>query len=181
MCPDGQLISAYFDDELDKQWSEGIEDHLTQCVKCKKRFSGYQKLNALIDNSVVPGELEMKVRMLGEIERRAQVVYPEAFWRKHLLVSIPVLMGAAALIIVFFVGMMLGLIPFQGQGQQLVEEISTDSTEINVQVINLEDVAAYILSDDSGFDLLITIPSSETLSVSGEPRLIREADYKRGQ
>ena len=45
----------------------------------------------------------------------------------------------------------------------------------------MEDAAAYLLSDDSGFDVLITIPASETWSFSGEPQLIREADYKRSQ
>lgn len=181
MCPDNELISAYFDNELDRQWSDGFESHLGECEKCRGKFDDYQRLNVLLGKSVVPGEAEMKARMLGVIERRQSVIYPDNFWKRHINISIPVLMAAAALMIVFFAGLMLGLLPFQSQSPQLVEEIETDTPDIFVQVINLEDAAAYILSDDSGFDLLITIPSSETLSVSGEPQMIREADYKRGQ
>jgi predicted anti-sigma-YlaC factor YlaD len=181
MCPDNQLISAYFDDELDKQWSGGVESHLGECENCRGVISNYKQLNILLRGSAVPGESEIKNRMLGEIERRAKVVYPEYFWKKHLNVSIPVILAAAVLMIVFFAGVMFGLLPFQVQENQVVEEIEIDKPNIYVQVINLEDAAAYLLSDDSGFDLLITIPSSETLAVSGEPQMIREADYKRGQ
>lgn len=181
MCPDNELISAYYDNELDSQWSGGIQEHLDRCEKCRNRLTDYHEIGRILDSTEVPGEDQIKNRMLGVIERRQQVLSSEVFWRKHLNISIPVILAAAALMIVFFAGMMLGLLPFQSGQQQLVEEIEPETPDIYVQVINLEDAAAYLLSDDSGFDVLITIPSSEALSFSGEPQMIREADYKRGQ
>ncbi|MBI9105977.1 MAG: hypothetical protein JEZ04_04480 [Spirochaetales bacterium] len=181
MCPDSQLVSTYYDKELDQRWSGEIKSHIAGCDKCGIQVSKYQEMSKLLGSCRVPGEQEMKLRVLGVIERRRKVEYHEVFWKKHLAVSVPVLMGAAALMIIFFAGILMGFFPSQTRDSQVVEEIRTHSIGINVQVINLEDAAAYILADDSGFDLLITIPSNETLSVNGEPQLIREADYKRGQ
>ncbi len=181
MCPDNELISAYYDNELDRQWSGGVQEHLERCEKCSSTVSDYQKIGRLLSTSAVPGEDEIKNRMLGVIERRQNVISSQVFWKRHLNVSIPVILAAAALMIIFLTGMMLGLLPFGLHNPQVVEEIEADTPDVYVQIINLEDASAYLLSDDSGFDVLITIPSKETLSFSGEPQMIREADYKRGQ
>lgn len=181
MCPDNQLISAYFDDELDSKWSEQVESHISSCRECSRKLEAYRQLSAVLESGVISEEQELKARVLGEIQRRHAVYSSDVFWRRHLNVSVPVLMAAAALIVIFFAGLLFGFIPTMGGGVQVVEEIKPDNPEINIQVINVEDAAAYILSDDSGFDLLITIPMGETLSVAGEPKLIREADYRRGQ
>lgn len=181
MCPDNQLLSAYFDHELDEHWAEKVEEHLSGCINCRETVSGYGKIKTLLDDSAVPGENEIKVRLLDELERKRRVACPDIFWKRHLNVSAPVLFAAAAMVIVFFAALLFGMFPFGRQEQYVAEEITTIPEEISVQLISLDDAAAYILSDDSGFDLLITIPSSEALSVTGEPQLIREADFRRGQ
>ena len=87
MCPDNQLISAYFDDELDSKWSEQVESHISSCRECSRKLEAYRQLSAVLESGVISEEQELKVRVLGEIQRRHAVYSSDVFWRRHLNVS----------------------------------------------------------------------------------------------
>ncbi len=181
MCPDRELISAFFDDETNERWSSELKEHIENCTECSVNYKKVKELSISLRSINVPGENEIRSRVYSAVERRRAVFNTEPFWKRHVEISYPALMGAAAVVAVLCAAMLIGLTRFSGQQQYIVEEIKEEPLPINVQLISIEDAAAYLLSDDSGFDVLITIPSAKGLSVSGEPQLIREADYKRSQ
>ncbi|HAK45969.1 MAG TPA: hypothetical protein DCO79_08645 [Spirochaeta sp.] len=179
MCPDKELISAYHDHETDARWTMDIKAHIEGCEKCSIENSKFESISSFLQTNEVPCEGQIKSRIYNAIERRQTVITPGSIWRKHFDVSFSAIISAAAVVTVICAALIIGLMRF-GQGAAVVEEIYPES-EIVVQVLSLEDVAAYLLSDDSAFDVLITIPSSDAFSVTGEPQLIREADYRRGE
>ncbi|MDC7227445.1 MAG: hypothetical protein PQJ61_11840 [Spirochaetales bacterium] len=179
MCPDKELISAWHDGETGRRWSEEITMHITDCEDCAAEAGRLDSLSILLHESKIPGEKEIRDRVYNAIERRRAVGSSEAFWRRHIDISMPVLLSAAAMLIVFFAAVLFAFQRLEAV-PEVVEEIQPEP-EISLQVISLEDAAAILLSDDSGFDVLITIPSGDALSVTGEPQLIREADYRRGE
>ena len=179
MCPDKELISAYYDGETDERWSLEIKTHVEDCRKCSGEYKSFNSISSILGSSVIPGEDDIKKRVYSSIERKKTVIDTEPYWKRHLEISFSALVAAAAVLAVVCAALVIN-IRQAGQAPTLVEEITPES-EMRVQVLSFDDAAAYIFSDDSGFDVLITIPSSETLSLSGEPQLIREADYKRGQ
>ena len=179
MCPDRELISAWYDGETDGRWMSEIKRHVDECNDCAAELDRFRRLSSSVQSVAVPGEQQIKERLYASIERKKHVVYPEPFWQKHFEISFPMLVGAAAVVFMLFTALLVGILRF-GSAPEVVEEIKAEP-EVAMQVISLEEAAAFILSDDSGFDVLITIPSSDALSLSGEPQLIREADYKRGQ
>jgi hypothetical protein len=48
MCPDKQLLSVYYDDELPSPWKEKMEAHLARCAGCRETVAGYGKLSSLL-------------------------------------------------------------------------------------------------------------------------------------
>lgn len=179
MCPDKELISAFYDNETGDKWSSNIKSHIESCGDCSAEQEKLKKISVLLSHTIVPDEDIIKQRVYSAIERRRNVIYPWTFWKKNIEVSLPAVVGAAALITILFAAFVVGM--KQVSAPVVVEEIREAPANVSLQVISMEDAAAYILSDDSGFDLLITIPASEAWAVTGEPQLIREADYKRSQ
>ena len=179
MCPDKELISAYYDGETDGKWSSEIKTHIDECKDCSVEYEKLASISAFLAQDKIPNEEELTNRVYASIERRKSVIYPVSFWRRHIDLSFPAIMAAAAVLAVIFTVLLVNMRQ-SAQSQALVEEI-TPEPEPSIQVLSFDEAAAYIFSDDSGFDVLITIPSSDVLSVSGEPQLIREAEYRRGQ
>lgn len=179
MCPDKELISAHFDGETSGKWISEINEHIKSCNECRVETSKIASMSRILDEVSVPDEEAIKKRVYAAVERRKTVIYSESLWTKHFDVSFSVILSAAAVVVVLCAALLFGLQRFS-LAPAVVEEIK-EEPELTVQILSLEDVAGYLLSDDTGFDVLITIPSSGSLSVSGEPQLIREADYRRGQ
>ena len=44
MCPDSQIISLYYDEELPSPWKEKMEAHLEACASCRAVLAGYGRL-----------------------------------------------------------------------------------------------------------------------------------------
>jgi len=47
MCPDPQLLSIYLDGELPSPWKEKMQEHFSQCPKCKEKLENFKRLQEL--------------------------------------------------------------------------------------------------------------------------------------
>jgi hypothetical protein len=180
MCPEKELISAYYDKELNGRWADRVGEHLDSCDSCRAYHDSIKGLSLEVVSSAVPGEEQIKERILDNIERKKRAEVSRSFRKRKIEKPGYVLAGAAVLAIVFFAGVFTGFIT-GNEPVQTAEIIEEPPYNFNVQVLSNEDAKAYLMSNDSGIDLIISIPANGALTVSGEPRLIREADYKRGQ
>ncbi len=178
MCPDRQLLSAFYDGELDSKWHDEAESHIKNCTDCEDTVKNYTEIGDLLSESSVPGQKLRMERVAATLERKRQMM-PERNISRVISMPLPVFAGAAAaMLIILFLGLFL-LFTTGRTTEYVAEEIKDDAQDF--EVISLEDAAAYIIASDEGFDLLITIPAGDTPAVTGEPQLIRKADYHRGQ
>lgn len=183
MCPDHQLLSAYYDEELDSEWEKRIEDHLTGCGQCREKIAVFGRLSEDLVNTPI-------VDLLGSQARSWQIIQAHrqhpiiGFWQRRLSVPIPVVAAAAAAIVLLLgLGLFIRLYSTGGQTRSPAVAVTAhpESGPTDIQVSNLSDIINYLNSQDFGDNVTIQLPKNINQMSIGQPQLLRAADYKRGQ
>ena len=179
MCPDPQLISIYMDGELPSPWKEKMEAHLAQCSGCRNSFENFKKLHDMFKPEHEFIE-EAKEKVWRKLETR-QRFRSFSLWQRRLHIPLP---AAAAAAIVLAV---LTILWIQGGGTSQSPDPSTRSNIILafeeempgiIPAADMNGVLQFLSSD--GTDILIMrLPESRNFSRSGEPAIIRAADFRR--
>lgn len=180
MCPDRDLLSAYADDEVPSPWKEKLERHLDDCAACADRVGRFRTQSSAL-SSAPEGDLvgaadrvwaALSQRMASDEETPG--IVRGGMWVRR--VSVPLPAAAAALLAIAFFAV---LILAPGRRANLETIASVEST--TPQAVQVSDVAGMIKSlsaQDSGADIIvIRLPDAATFEVSGQPALIRAADY----
>ena len=202
MCPDPQLLSIYMDGELPEPWKEKLESHLTQCSGCREKLESFNRLFEKTDASAqlapserapserAPSEREMmeaaKDRvwqnlqpLIGEGNTRRLLPPQTDIWRRRISIPLP---AAAAAAIVLAV---LAALWVRGGQVRSIEPAS----HMNMVLAAEEDMPGIIPADmnsvlqylnTDGTDIIILrLPESRNFISSGEPAIIKAADYSR--
>ena len=107
MCLDDQIINTYIDGELGNPWKSQVEEHISFCPACKKRFDQLSSLSSDIKNAVLTDE-DIKPRMdrvLAYIERNHFNKKKRfRFLHKTFAFTSRQLIGVAAAFVVVFIG-----------------------------------------------------------------------------
>jgi len=196
MCPDPQLLSIYVDGELPSPWKEKMEAHLKKCPLCREKYENFKRLRELFKKDTTvkrtyvervldePTEertyteeemKETKERIWRNMEAKRRL--KSRIWRRRLSVPIP---AAAAIIIALFTALWFrGETIFQGNPAQRAEFILAAEDEMHIlPTADINGVIQYLTSD--GTDIIILrLPESRNFSRTGEPAIIRAADYRR--
>ena len=200
MCPDPQLLSIYLDGELPSPWKEKLQDHFTQCPKCKEKLENYKRQqillrqDVLIEHNII--EQNIKERVWSKIEskhsfthnfnRRSSFI--PRIWKRRLSIPLP---AAAAVII-----LLLSVFLFQIQGNNAIAKQLTESIENtnfnlaaemdNIDVIpeilptaSMSELLEFIAPNTGANIIILQLPESKNFSRAGEPAIIRAADYTR--
>ena len=69
-CPNRDLLSAYIDGEIALPWRGTIEQHLQQCVSCKKIYGQYVTVHRYMQISVTGAELDTDASFAKLLEKR---------------------------------------------------------------------------------------------------------------
>ncbi|MCL2800644.1 MAG: zf-HC2 domain-containing protein [Treponema sp.] len=205
MCPDPQLLSIYVDGELPSPWKEKMEAHIKGCPSCREKYENFKHLHELFkkDNVIkrtyvervvddpktertyTETELqEAKERVWNKIngkQRRPHI------WRRRLSVPIPAA-AAAAVIIAFVTGLWIhngtsahnGFASLDLSPSDKVDFILAAENEMPgiIPAADINGVLQFLSSD--GADIIILrLPETKNFSRSGEPEIIRAADYRR--
>ncbi|MDR2618754.1 MAG: zf-HC2 domain-containing protein [Treponema sp.] len=195
MCPDGQIVSLYIDRELPSPWKEKMEAHLESCGACRLRLEQYRRLRSALTE--VPGEdLESaKSRVWsalaagkGGTKPAGITVSPvtkknlKSIWTRTVSLPLPAAAAAAAVFVIIAFFAVLGVRPSVPARIQdaAVAGIGTDLQGI-APVSDITGVLQYLSSQDSADYVIIKLPESRNFSSSGEPALLKAADYTRRQ
>ena len=73
-CPNRDLLSAYIDGEIALPWRGTIEQHLQQCVSCKKIYGQYVTVHRYMQISVTGAELDTDASFAKLIEKRNAIL-----------------------------------------------------------------------------------------------------------
>ena len=69
-CPNRDLVSAYIDGEIAFPWKKTVEQHLQQCVACKKIYSQYMTVHRYMQKSTAGAEFDAGASFAKLFEKR---------------------------------------------------------------------------------------------------------------
>ncbi|MDR3167031.1 MAG: zf-HC2 domain-containing protein [Treponema sp.] len=190
MCPDRQILSVSIDGELPSPWKEKLEAHLRSCAVCREHLEGYRRLSRVFGYDragifdPVPGSTgeEAKERIWRKIagpegERRKTAV---KFRYRTLSIPLPAAAAAAVVFVVLLMAVIFRQPSFTGDpGQEMASSgIGLDVQGI-VPVSDMNGVLQYLGNQDTADVVTIQLPESKSFMSSGEPTIIKAADYSR--
>ena len=183
MCPDRQLLSVYLDGELPSPWKEKLESHLARCPECRLELERY-RLAAAADTAEQARLEAAKERVWRKLEGRrcsGGAVRPVSVWRRRVSVPLPAAAAMAALLIAAaFFWPRSPAEPAAIPGMILASEEDLETPGI-MPVSDIKGVLQYLDGGDSGDILILRLPESRSFISSGEPAIIKAADYSRRQ
>ncbi|MDR3145185.1 MAG: zf-HC2 domain-containing protein [Treponema sp.] len=197
MCPDRQILSLYVDGELPSPWKEKLEDHLASCPGCRAILESWEHLSAELRDEDEPGRservwegIEARINTAQTLPSRessgARRLGLPDLWHRRVSLPLPAAaaLAAAAAAFVFVLGSMWLNPPAKAAaaatGLPFVSmEAGVDFTDM--PVMDSTGLFQYLGSTDSSEIVIIRLPESRSFSSSGEPTIIRAADYTSGR
>lgn len=194
MCPDPQILSIYLDGELPSPWKEKMEAHLAQCSVCKEKLDNFRRLfkndvpelsgDALKERTLseyVPAEQELieaaKARVWQNLEEKRRF-QRHNLWQRRLSIPLPAAAAAAVILAVLAVlWLRVGAVNQTPESAARAGFMLAAEEEIpGIPAADMNGVLQYLGSD--GVDILILrLPESRNFLRSGEPEVIRPANY----
>ncbi|MDR1216863.1 MAG: zf-HC2 domain-containing protein [Treponema sp.] len=184
MCPAQQLLSVYFDGELPSPWKERMETHVASCTKCASRLAKFRSYSkGLWEEAGKPShEEEAKERVFKNLAPYFERRKP-AFWSKSISLPLP---AVAAAMVVFVLAFLFTLVRSFSPVQMLQSApmASVESgVEMDVQNIiptsDINGVMQYLGQQNGSEYMIIRLPETKNFTSSGEPLIIKAADYLR--
>ncbi|AEF84648.1 conserved hypothetical protein [Treponema primitia ZAS-2] len=185
MCPDPQMLSLYFDGELPSPWKEKMEAHLGECPVCEKSLTRYRDMSKVLRDGPLQSEETETGASLAEVSHIKERVWlrlntpglteriPLHTWNRSVSVPLPLIITAAAALIMAFGFFFVSSAPRGTPPDQAVAAV--DMTTI-VPISDLSGVLK-LLGDESPDIVIIRLPESRSFMSSGQPAIIRAADY----
>jgi predicted anti-sigma-YlaC factor YlaD len=181
MCPDRELLSAYFDGEIPSPWGREVAAHVASCQRCTALLDSLERTRRALAGD---GEQEWRAPM-ERVRRRILAHEPAArrrfaSLRRQVSIPLPVAVLAAALLLTF--GISLAMLAMrQNMGYIRVTKAPAGGTEYQFAV-PYDKVEALLKSmggADANIESVMTIPKSVKLVPVGEPRMGRAAEFPR--
>jgi hypothetical protein len=184
-CPNPDLLSAFFDGELESPWTERIKEHLETCGRCRQTLARLELLRRTLLTDEEP-PLEESLQRTRERLQSSHASGPwhrkSMLWRRRVSVPVP----ALAAMLTLFLGMGALLIflstrpnfPFMSIKRQ-----PSGITEVQVAapIEDLEQLLRSLDHESGNQQILITLPEDTEFLHLGEPRMLRAEEFGRGQ
>jgi hypothetical protein len=188
MCPDYQILSVYLDGELPSPWKEKMEGHLAQCEKCREKLAAYR---------LTDGSPELAPAALAQVRERVWQRLQDAgtgrkyshiienrplgntvFWRRNIPIPFPAIAAAAILVIA------MTFLWIRRPVENAVQDTAiAASEELDMRgmapLTDIRGVLQYLSNNDSSDYVILRLPESRNFISSGEPAIIKAADYSR--
>ena len=180
-CPNPDLLSAFFDGEVESPWAERIQRHVQACASCQQTVARLEALRQTLLSDREPGvesSLERTRQRLQSLRSAGGRHRRRSLWRKR--ISIPVPAIAAVLAVLLGMGSLLIFLstrpnfPFMSIKRQ-----PSGITEVQVAA-PIEDLEQLLKSLDNGPGherIIINLPEDTEFLQFGEPRMLRADEY----
>jgi hypothetical protein len=188
MCPDHQILSVYLDKELPSPWKEKMESHLSQCAQCRERLASYRLSDATPEFSgfslqQAQDRVWSRLQKAGIIEENH---YSETnhhmdspvFWHKKISIPFPAA-AAAAVLILALAALWLRQPAVSDPRDTEIAAGETLDMQGMMPLADMSGVLQYLSSKDTGDYVILRLPESKNFISSGEPAIIKAADYSR--
>jgi hypothetical protein len=186
-CPDRQLLSLYFDKELDSPWKEKMESHIAGCADCARELAAYKQISLSLAPTGDESLKEAQQRVLQKLETsgnysgyKAPTAWhgrTSSIWKRS--VSIPVPAAAAVVFMLFALALLWVRSPGRTEPANMAITAETEILPDVIPFSGMESVLQYLGGTDTGEIIILRLPESRNFSSFGEPAIIRAADYTR--
>jgi putative zinc finger protein len=176
MCPDKNLLSAYFDGELKPKFSLKLEAHIVECESCTRILEEFRALSTTLNSVPQPEALENKEATWQLLHTRFSSLYPTPVWKRRLQIPAPVIAAMAVLVILLGVGLLFSL--NSSRGYDAFDTVTGARFE-TAEYATFDEILQH-LDARGGQTYVFTLPQDTKVQFWSEPQLIRAADYKRG-
>jgi len=180
MCPDYEILSAYMDGEIENPWKEKIKTHLQECSACREKLSAFQNLHTMLQEDTEPDYNPSMYRVKERLESSPWALKKKTlpFWKKRLLIPVPI--AAIAATVLICLGTVISvtvanLNPAKTNGTAVVVEKKTTQEDELATIIKLME------NTDFNNEVTIQLPTVSRFSISGEPQFIRAKDINRSK
>jgi hypothetical protein len=188
MCPNHEILSVYCDRELPSPWKEKMEAHLGVCPECRARLEQYRSFSPEgeghpYSDAGVEAAKERVWRNLSLLvqERSRKIKAGEKarspLWMRSVSLPLPVAAAAAAVILALAVMLTNRLSGPVRQDPALANGGGLDIQGI-IPVSGMNDILQYLANEGPDDMVIIHLPESRRFTASGEPVIVKEADYQ---
>ncbi len=181
MCPDREILSAYFDDEIPAPWKREVSAHVDSCQRCRAILAGLEQTHHALAHEDEHAWRAPMERVRRRILAHAPLVRPRiSAWRRQVSLPLPLAILAAALILTFGISLA-ALAMRQNMGYIRVTKAPAGGTEYQFAV-PYDKVEALLKSmggADANIESVMTIPKSVKLVPVGEPRMGKAGEFLR--
>ena len=181
-CPNPDLLSAFFDGEVQSPWSERIQQHIGECTHCRRALQKLESLQGVLRADEEPSFQEAQRRTRERLSsiRPARRRRARRFWRTRIVVPLPAM--AAMLLVLLGMGTILLLFatrpnfPFMSIRRQ-----PSGITEVQVAapIEDLEQLLKSLDQEPGNQQIVITLPDDTEFLQFGEPEMVRAEEYSR--
>jgi hypothetical protein len=190
MCPDREILSLYHDGELPSPWREKLERHLVSCPECGACLAEYRRLSSVLSGKDSPLGRSFEAalgrardRVWENLDRGEGAGFPRRekarLWNRRVNLPLPVAAAAAAVLVAA------GAAIFQSRAPRpapVVESLAgTGGIGLEVRGITYpadpHGILQYLGDTDTPDMVIIRLPESKRFMSSGEPAIIKAADY----
>ena len=181
MCPDREILSAYFDGEVPALWERQIAEHVAGCQRCTAWLRELENTRRLLSEE----EVQSWRTPMERVRRRILAHAPSersriAVWRRQISVPVPVAALAAALLLVFGISLAV-LATRQNMGFIRITKAPAGGTEYQFAVPydKVEALLRSVGGNDANIESVMTIPKNVRLTPVGEPRMGKANEFLR--
>ena len=181
MCPEHQIMSIYFDGELDSPWKEKFEKHLEECSSCREHLELYRYTRHRLTEASLITDKPMEQSLLEAMERVWEktgfvIKKPKRrFWTGSINIPIPAAAAAGLVMAIALAAIIVLRQPVKVMEPQLA---GMEMQEM-MPVSDMASFFQYLGSDNSADVVIIRLPET-TFMNAGESKMLRAADYISG-
>ncbi len=181
MCPDHEILSAYFDGEVAAPWEREIAGHVAGCEECRAWLAGMEGTRRALAGE----QLQEWRAPMERVRRRILAHVPSdrprlSVWRRQVTLPVPVAALAAALLLIL--GVSLAVVTTrQDMGYIRITKAPAGGTEYQFAVPydKVEALLKSVGGSDANIESVMTIPKNVKLVPVGEPRMGRADEFLR--
>lgn len=180
MCPDHEILSAYFDGEVPSPWDRDIAAHVGGCERCTAVLGGLEQTRRALSDDRVSWRAPME-----RVRRRILAHEPvertrTSVWRRQVSLPAPVAILAATLLLVFGISLAV-MATRQSMGFIRITKAPAGGTEYQFAVPydKVEALLKSVGGNDANIESVMTIPKNVKLTPVGEPRMGKADEFLR--
>jgi len=183
MCPDRELLSAWVDGEVPSPWRETIERHVEGCASCSEAAAAMRDVRSLFSAERASMDAAAEAAK-GRVRERLGFAAaslssrPAPFWSRRYAVPFPV--AAAAALALALLGLALADSGRRNADLRMAVRRAFEATPVAASGTGMESIIDFISRQNAPVNINITLPAEAFGGSSGEPFIVREADYQAG-